>query len=110
MMIIPLTPMQASFVELEIISRHFDDEQEHVAEVIATVADHFERTTRMGHAGLAVVDAPLLRSLILDEMNAIDDAIESGRSMQHYSLTRLEARALHRSASAIYRKIPKDAF
>ena len=110
MMIIPLTPPQASFVELEIIERHFDDDEEHVADVIATVASHFERTARMGHAGLAVADAKLLRSLILDEMNAIDDAIDSDRSMQHYGLTRLEARALHRCASALYRKIPKDAF
>jgi hypothetical protein len=105
MKILPLTPAQASFVEVELIGRYVEDEDESIASVIETVAEHFGRTAATGTPGLAVPDAELLRRLILEEMNGIDDAIDKGRSESEGYGDARAARGLHKTASSLYAKL-----
>jgi hypothetical protein len=103
--ILPLTPAQASFVEVELIGRYVDDEDERTAAVMEIVSEHFGLTAATGTPGLAVPDAELLRRLILDAMNGIDDAIDKGRSESEGYGDARAARGLHKAASALYSKI-----
>lgn len=105
MKILPLTPAQASFVEVELIGRYAEDDDERTAAVISVVSEHFGLTAATGTPGLAVADATLLRRLILEAMNGIDDAIDKGRSEQEGYGDARAARGLHRAASALYGKI-----
>lgn len=111
MKLLPLTSAQASFVEVEIIGRYIDDDDdERVAAVMGVIADHFERTRATGTPGLAVTDAELLRGLILDVINDIDDAIEAGRSEEQGYGDARAARGLHRTGTALLKKIRGSSF
>jgi hypothetical protein len=110
MKILPLTPAQAAFVEVELIGRYLDDEDERTAAVMETVSEHFGLTAATGTPGLAVPDAELLRRLVLDAMNGIDDAIDKGRSEQEGYGDARAARGLHKAASTLYQKLKGAGF
>jgi hypothetical protein len=110
MKILPLTPAQSSFVEVEFIGRYAagdrdaDDEGDpsEVQAMMPMVVEHFERSA--GHA-LAVPDPEVMRTLILDVINDLDTAIDAKRSEQEFALSTREARALHRAGSALLSKV-----
>jgi hypothetical protein len=101
MKILPLTPAQRSFVEVEIIGRYEDDEDPQVERTIEIVKTHFGR--RFG-GGLAVPNV-VLSDLILDTINGIDDAIEEGSTQGYGYGTKRQARALHRTGAALLTKV-----
>lgn len=101
MKILPLTPAQASFIEVEIIGRYEDDEDPEVARVVEVVKTHFGR--RLG-GGLAVPNA-VLTYLILDVINGIDDAIEHGETQKQGYGTKRQAGALHRTGAVLLTKV-----
>ena len=100
MIILPLTTAQRAFVEVEIVGRYTDDE-EHAA-MVAVIADHLAR--RHG-GGLAVARPADLAALMLDALNAIDDAIAIGRSEAEGYGTPRAARGLHRTGTAILGRV-----
>jgi len=105
MKILPLSSAQASFIEIEIIGRYIDDDDDNVRRMIEVVADHFERTSATGKAGLALPDVTLLRVLILDVINNIADAVEDKRSEEEGYGNGREAMNLHRTGSALLKKL-----
>jgi DNA repair protein RadC len=105
MKLLPLTPAQASFVEIEIVGRYEDDEDPVRAQVAAIVAEHLERSNGVS---LAVPDSKTLGDMLLDAINHIDDAIEHNRLEEIGGVdTRAQARSLHRTGEALWRKVSR---
>ncbi len=105
MMLLPLTtPLQRGFVHVEIVERHFDDEDPTVAARVEVIRYHLEQGP-----GLAVPDAAWLGDLVLEILNGIDDAISNKRSEREGYGTAQQARALHRAGSALLVKIRRVA-
>ena len=111
MLLIPLTPAQSSFVEVELLGRFLEDEDDRVARVMDVVLDHFQRSRG---TSLAVPDAELMQGLVLSVINFIDDEIEEAKSGDDRALSRIggvetiaEARNLRRAGSAIWQKLLK---
>jgi hypothetical protein len=109
MRLIPLSEQQASFVEVELLGRYLDDDDQQVRDVMEVVLDHFERSRGRS---LAVPDAVMLRDLTLEVINAIDDAIEDYRRGDEDALRWIggvddarEARGIHRSGEAIWKRL-----
>jgi len=93
-------------VAIEILGRHLDDDDPKVREVVDILADRFERS---GRKALAVPNAAIIKSLILDAINGLDDSIEKGTTEKEHSLTKREARSLHSAGSALLRAVTKHA-
>lgn len=108
MLLLPLTPAQASFVEVEVLGRYLDDEDAMVAETIAIVAEHFERSRG---TAFAVPNRELLRDLVLDVVNGIDDHLEEHRRGDSAALSRIggvdakQARGLFRAGQTLLKKL-----
>lgn len=106
MWLMSLTEAQESFVAIEILGRHEDDDDPKVSEVVDILADHFGRS---GRKALAIPDAKIVKSLILDAINGLEDSIENGTTEREHSLTKKEARSLHSAGSALLRAVTKHA-
>ena len=104
MWLIPLTEAQESFVAIEILGRHLDDDDPKVREVVDILADHFERS---GRKALAVPNGAIVQSLILDAINGLDDSIENGTTEKEHSLTKKEARSLFLAGSALLKAVSR---
>lgn len=108
MRLILLSEPQAAFVEVELLGRYLDDDDPHVRDVMDIVLDHFERSRGKS---LAVPDAEVLRDLVLDVINFIDDELEEHRKGDPRALDRIgvedakQARGLHRSGEAILKRL-----
>ncbi len=102
MKLLPITESQSSFLDVEIVGRHFDDDDADVEAVVGIVADHL---TRSGGKSLAVPNAALLRRLILDVVNAIDDAIVGDRSEKEGFGVPTAARGLQRTGDSLLKKL-----
>ena len=96
---IRLTPAQREFLEIEIIEPLSYDDDESTREF----ALELEQTGLTLEVSLD--DAEVLANEVLDVLNGIDDAIEEGETMNRYSLDGRGARSLHRSGSALHRKL-----
>lgn len=101
MKLLPLTPVQRSFVEVEIIGRYEDDNDPRIRNTINIVKAHLG--ARFG-GGLAVPSF-VLENLLLETINSIDDAITNGKSEHEGFGTPKQARALHRTGSALLTKV-----
>lgn len=93
-----LSPSALSFLEVEVIGAYLEDEDPEVARIASELLDHLNRTGDLAPLAAA-------RSLVLDALNGLDDAIETGEGLG--AMTRAEARALHRSGSALLRALPR---
>lgn len=109
MKLILLTEHQSSFVEIELIGRHIDDDDPHAREVMEIVLDHFDRSRGRS---LAVPDAEMLRDMVLEVVNDIDDEIEAHKKGDRYALGRIggvdtvsQARALQRTGESIWKRL-----
>ena len=83
MNLVRITEPQASFLEVEIVGRYLEDEDEE-AEVAAIVADHLERSR-----GVSMAVPPLLPRMLLDVINAMDDEIERAKKGDATALRRI---------------------
>lgn len=106
---ITLTEPQASFLQLEIVERFIDDDEEAYREVAWVLLGSLERSK--GRRA-DVWNKRALRDMILDVINFIDDEIEYAKKGDRHALGRIggvdtigEARALHRSGQAILKKL-----
>jgi len=97
----PLTPAQASFVQVEIVDRYIDDEDPDIRATAEVVAEHLGRK----HGGDLAVPNDLVAGMILDAINGIDDAVEAGRAEHEGYGSAREARGLHRTGTALLKKV-----
>jgi hypothetical protein len=102
MKLLPITETQSSFLDVEIVGRHIDDEDPEVAAVVEIVAEHLARS---GGKSFAVPNAAVLRRLILDVVNAIDDAIVGDRSEKEGFGAPKDARGLQRTGDSLSKKL-----
>lgn len=104
MRLIPLTPMGSHFVQAEIVERYADDleahDRPHIYNAAEIVREHMERS---GGKSLAVV--PNVDVMVLEVLNALDDAIVYKRTEKEFGLDGRAARALHKSGSALYSQV-----
>ena len=109
MKLVRITEAQASFLEVEIVGRYIDDEEEHFAAVADIVREHLVRSNGTAMA----VPHDTLVEMLLDVANAIDDEIEQLRKGKtHWSRLEIigelpslaDARRLHRTAEALLAK------
>jgi hypothetical protein len=104
MLLIPLNEAQEAFVEVEILGRHLDDDDPKVRAIVEIVAEHFERS---GGKALAVSDAEVVKTLILDAINGLDDSIVSKRTEHEHSLNAKDARRLHATGSSLLKAVTR---
>lgn len=109
MLALRLTTAQAEFLDVEIIGRHIDDDDEGNRSVCWVMLDSFieSKGTRVN-----VDDRGALQVMILEAINGIDDEIENHKRGDARALARIggvdtvqEAMALHRAGTAILAKI-----
>lgn len=107
MRLVPLTPLGSHFVQAEIVDRFDDDieayDRPHFFNAAEIVRDHMERS---GGKSLAVV--PHVDAMVLEVLNALDDAIVGKRTEREFGLDGRAARALHKSGSAIYSQVLRE--
>ena len=106
---IRLTEPQASFLQLEIVERFIDDDEEAYREVAWVLLGSLERSK--GRQA-DVWNKRALREMVLYVINFIDDEIELAKRGDRHALGRIggvdtiaEARAIHRSGQAILNKL-----
>lgn len=106
---IKLTEPQASFLELEIVERFIDDDDESLREVCWVLLSSL--IASKGKSA-EVWDKEILGGMVLTVINFIDDQIEDDRRGDSRALGRIggidtiqEARALHRVGEAILKKL-----
>lgn len=107
MKLVRITEAQASFLEVEIVGRYIDDEEEHYAAVADIVREHLVWSNGTSMA----VPSETLVEMLLDVANAIDDECEAARKGDARALGRIggvdtlvDARRLHRTAEALLKK------
>jgi len=101
MKFIRITPLQASFLEIEIADCYYDDEDANKTAVAAIVAARL----RSSYDTEMAVPSETLAVMLLDAANGIDDEIEAARKGDVNALGRIggietiaEARRLHQTA------------
>jgi hypothetical protein len=111
---IPVTPAQTDFLLVEIVGRYDDSRERDEAAVAENLSDSL-RISRERWIETAHLDA--LVRMMLDAVNAIDDAIEEAKKAHtpeacHRALapiggidTIADARALHRAGENLLRKL-----
>ena len=109
MLALKLTPAQASFLEVEIIARHIDDDDDDNRSACWVLLDSFIKSkgTRVN-----VEDRGALQVMILEAINAIDAEIANHNQGDARALDRIggvdtiqDAMALHRSGRTVLAKI-----
>jgi len=105
---VKVTPAQASFLEIEIIERYIDDEDDDKRSVCWVLLDSL---TKSKGRSVDIEDRATMREMLLDAINFIDDEIEAHKAGDRRALGRIggvdtaqEARILHRSGAAILDK------
>jgi|GEM_PF-3586298 len=108
MKVFRITEPQSSFVQVELLGRYLLDDDDYVRDTMETVLDHYDRSH--GRV-LAVPDEDLMRGLVLDVINFIDDEIENYHKGDRRALSRIgvdtagEARGLHRTGESLLKKM-----
>lgn len=113
---IMLTEPQASFLEIEILGRFIDDENEpKAAELAMAVAESLEASGNR-RLDLDEEDRRLLQAVILDVLNFIDDEIENYKKGDSSALRHIggvdtlqSARGLYKTGESIRDKLKSNA-
>ena len=104
MKLLPLSPAASAFVETEILGRYVDDlEARERPEIYRAAEIVLEFFLRSKGRDLAVVEG--VDVMLLEVVNAIDDAIEHKRSEEEFSLNGRDARSLYRTGEALRSKV-----
>jgi len=111
MKLFPITPAQASFLEIEIVGRYLDDEDTEEARVAANIAEHLERSRGTAMA-VGEFHRDALARMLLELINDMDDEIERAKKGDSDALGRLggidtvkQARGLWASGFALWKKV-----
>lgn len=109
---IALTEPQVSFLEIEILGRFIDDQDEpQAAELAMAVAESLEASDNR-RLDLEPGEERLLRAIILDVLNFIDDEIENYKKGDRSALghiggvdTLQAARGLYKTGESLYKRL-----
>lgn len=101
--LLPLTPAQASFLEVEVVGGLYDDEDPDLAELAESIDVDLQES---GGRSVIVTNVTLLRQVVLDIINGMEELLSADEWDKMGGVeTKAQARGLERTGQALWQKL-----